>query len=294
MDHVKYIDKTRAYYASQGYKEPYRWAQHEDVPFAKLSKPLSECTVALISTSDVAIRKPGETASSGDEETLIGNVYSLPSDTPEEMFYTKQEHFDRVATHLDDVNSYFPITRLHEAAAKGRIGKVAARAHGVYTAYSQRKTRELDAPEVLRRCREDGVDVAVLTPVCPVCHQTISLVARHLEANGIPTVVIAVARDIVETAGVARFVFVDFPLGNPCGEPYDIKQQQDIVELALALLEDAEGPRTTVKAPFEWSKGDRWKELIFTEEQPFLEGEAYDNWMAAKQKYRELKGEGQV
>lgn len=294
MTHVKYIDKTREYYRSQGYKEPYRWANFEDVPFTPLRKPLSECTVALVSTSDVAIRRDGEEAKSGDEATLVGNVYSLPTDTPEELFYTKQEHFDRVATHLDDVNSYFPITRLHEFVREGRIGKVAARAHGVYTAYSHRKTSEIDAPEVLKRCREDGVDVAVLTPVCPVCHQTISLVARHLEANGIPTVVMAVARDIVETAGVARFLFVDFPLGNPCGEPYQVEQQRDLLEMALKLLETAKAPRTTVRAPFKWSKGDRWKDLIFTEEQPFLVGEAYDNWMAAKEKYRELKKEGQL
>lgn len=293
MSYVKYIDKTRAYYSSQGYKDPYRWATFEDVPFTRLPKPLSECTVALVSTSDVAIRSKGEEAKSGDEATLVGNVYSLPTDTPEELFYTRQEHFDRVATHLNDVNSYFPITRLHELVREGRIGKVAARAHGVYTAYSHRKTRELDAPEVLRRCREDGVDVAVLTPVCPVCHQTISLVARHLEENGIPTVVMAVARDIVETAGVARLLFVDFPLGNPCGEPYNVEQQRKLLDMALSMLETAEAPRTTVQAPFKWSKGDLWKDLIFTEEQPFLVGEAYDNWMAAKEKYRELKKEGQ-
>lgn len=165
MTYVKYIDKTRAYYLSQGYSEPYRWAHFEDVPFSKLEKPLSECTVALVSTSDVAIRKEGEEVHSGDEATLVGNVYSLPSDTPEELYYTKQEHFDRGATHLDDVNTYFPITRLHELAVQGKIGKVAARSHGVYTAYSQRKTREVDAPEVLRRCREDNVDAVVLTPV---------------------------------------------------------------------------------------------------------------------------------
>lgn len=165
MNHVKYIDKTRAYYLSQGYSEPYRWAHFDEVPFAKLSKPLSQCTVALISTSDVAVRAAEEGARRDDEATLVGNVYSLSSDTPETLLYTKQEHFDRGATHLDDVNTYFPIARLHELASQGKIGKVAARAHGVYTAYSQRKTMEVDAPEVLRRCREDNVDAVVLTPV---------------------------------------------------------------------------------------------------------------------------------
>ncbi len=127
-----------------------------------------------------------------------------------------------------------------------------------------------------------------------MCHQTVSLVARHLEENGIPTAVIATARDIVEYCGVARLVFTDFPLGNPCGEPYAEAMQRAIVGMALDLLEDAEGPRTTVVAPFKWSKGDRWKDLIFSEEQPFLVGEAYDNWMEAKKRYKELKKKGEV
>ena len=102
------------------------------------------------------------------------------------------------------------------------------------------------------------------------------------------------ARDIVEHCGVARLLFTDFPLGNPCGEPYDADMQRAIVGMALDLLADARRPRTTVVTPFKWSKGDRWKDLIFSEEQPFLEGEAYDNWMEGKKRYRELKDKGEV
>jgi D-proline reductase (dithiol) PrdB len=121
----------------------------------------------------------------------------------------------------------------------------------------------------------------------------VSLVARYLEANGIPTVVIATARDIVEQCGVARLVFVDFPLGNPLGVPFDVNMQSNVLEIALDLLETAEKPGTTVVAPFSWPEGDRWKSTIFTEEQPFLEGEAYDNWMAAKKRYKQQKSEGE-
>ena len=63
------------------------------------------------------------------------------------------------------MNSFFPLTRLHELAAEGRIGSVAPRVHGVYMGYSQRRTLEIDGPEVLRRCREDGVDAVILTPI---------------------------------------------------------------------------------------------------------------------------------
>ena len=87
-----------------------------------------------------------------------------------------------------------------------------------------------------------------------------SLVARHLEENGIATVVIGSARDVVEHCGVARFVFTDFPLGNPCGKPYDAAMQRAIVGLAVDLLESARVPRTTVQTPYVWSDDQSWRD----------------------------------
>ena len=161
---VRYIDRTRDYYLGQGYDKPYEWAHHTDAPFTPLTKPLSECRVAIVSTSDIAIRAADGTRDR-DHEFAVGNVYSLPADTPVDLLYSRQEHYDQHATTLDDVNAYYPVTRLQELVERGRIASLAPRFHGVYTGYSQRKTSEADAPEVLRRCREDGVDVAVMTPV---------------------------------------------------------------------------------------------------------------------------------
>lgn len=93
-----------------------------------------------------------------------------------------------------------------------------------------------------------------------MCHQTVSLVARHLEAHGIATVILGSARDIVEHCGVARFVFTDFPLGNPCGKPCDVAMQRAIVGLGLDLLESARAPRTTVQTPFVWSEEQPWRD----------------------------------
>jgi len=107
--------------------------------------------------------------------------------------------------------------------------------------------------------REDKVDVAVLVPNCPVCHQTTALVARHLEANGIPTVVMGCAKDIVEHAAVPRFLFSDFPLGNSAGKPHDAASQALTLELALRLLEAAPGPQTTTQSPLRWSEDAAWK-----------------------------------
>jgi D-proline reductase (dithiol) PrdB len=93
-----------------------------------------------------------------------------------------------------------------------------------------------------------------------VCHQTVSLVSRHLEAAGIPTVVIGSARDIVEECGVARFMYTDFPLGNPCGKPYDAEMQCEITGCALDLLEMATMARTSVQTPYVWDEDASWKD----------------------------------
>ncbi len=88
-----------------------------------------------------------------------------------------------------------------------------------------------------------------------------SLVARHLEASGITTIVVGSARDIVEECAVPRFLFTDFPLGNPCGKPYDRDMQRQIAEMTLDVLESARFPQTTVQTPFAWDDED-WRETV--------------------------------
>lgn len=93
-----------------------------------------------------------------------------------------------------------------------------------------------------------------------MCHQTVSLVARHLEAAGIPTVIMGAAKDIVETVGVPRYVFSDVPLGNSAGLPDDVGSQRLVLDLALRTLAGAPGPRTTVQSPLVWpGEPDAWK-----------------------------------
>lgn len=87
-----------------------------------------------------------------------------------------------------------------------------------------------------------------------------SLIARHLEANGIPTVIMGCARDIVEHAGVPRFLWSDFPLGNSAGKPHDPESQRDTLTRALELFATAEGPRTTAVSPQRWAQDDAWQD----------------------------------
>jgi hypothetical protein len=87
----------------------------------------------------------------------------------------------------------------------------------------------------------------------------VSLVARHLEANGLPTVIMGCAKDIVEHCGVPRFLFSDLPLGNSAGRPFDAESQALTLELALRVLETAPAARTTVQSPLRWRDDAAWK-----------------------------------
>jgi hypothetical protein len=92
-------------------------------------------------------------------------VYSEPADPPPEKLFTGDLAWDKISTHTDDVPSFLPLAQLQAFAEEGRIGAAPARFHGVPTDYSQRRTSEQDAPELLLRLREDAADVALLVPL---------------------------------------------------------------------------------------------------------------------------------
>lgn len=57
-----------------------------------------------------------------------------------------------------------------------------------------------------------------------------------------------------------RFLFTDFPLGNPCGHPWRPDMQREVVAAALKLLQAASAPRTTEVSPFAWKEDPGWRE----------------------------------
>ena len=106
-----------------------------------------------------------------------------------------------------------------------------------------------------------------------MCHQTVSLVARVLEAGGISTVTFTNARDIAASAGLPRQIFLNYPLGNPAGRPHDAENQREVLRAGLTLLEQATAP-AIVDLPYRWSQSTEWMEKFMTDEQPFLTDEA--------------------
>jgi hypothetical protein len=259
---VRYIERTHAWYDAIGTNNPYRYATHRDVPFAPLRRPLAECSVALLTTAAPYDPAKGPQGAGAPYNAAAKFYAPYSGDTAiDHDLRISHVGIDRRQL-TDDSACWFPLPALRRAAAAGRIGRVAPRFHGVPTNRSHRHTVEVDAPAVLARCREDAADVAILVANCPICHQTMGLVARRLEAAGIPTVVMGTAKDIVEACGVPRFVFSDFPLGNAAARPFDPPSRDATLELALALLERAFAPRTTVQNPLRWNGEADWKRHV--------------------------------
>ncbi len=161
---IAYMQRTRDYYQVLGFA-PYRWAHYVDVPFAPLRGPLDRARVALITTAapfqpEVGDQGPGAAYNAAAK---FYQVYSLTADAVPDLRIS-HVGYDRLHTTAADINTYLPLAQLRAAAAAGRIGSLAPRLHGAPTNRSHRATLESDVPELLRRCREDGADAAVLVP----------------------------------------------------------------------------------------------------------------------------------
>ena len=155
---VSYMERTRAYYLAQGYGNPYRYAFHRDVPFSRLSKPLSALRLGLVTTAMPIDPATGETP-------RPKRVMAVPMDPPPAALFTDDLSWARESTHLDDMESFLPIRRLGEWVAAGRVGELGPRFYGLPTEHTQRNTREVDAPAMFELCREDGVEAVLLAPI---------------------------------------------------------------------------------------------------------------------------------
>lgn len=257
---IPYMERTRSYYLALGYANPYQWAHHEDAPFAPLRQPLTATRIALVTTAAPFQPDKGDQGPSApyNASAKFYTVYSGDSARDHDVRIAHVA-IDRKHASMDDPGCWFPLPMMRRLADEGMF-QLGPRFHGFPTNRSQQHTRDVDAPELLGRCQADGAHAALLVANCPVCHQSLSLAARHLEANSIATVILGCARDIVEYCSVARFLFSDFPLGNAAGRPHDPASQEQTLLLALAFLQDAKAPRTTWQSPLIWQGAPDWKE----------------------------------
>lgn len=143
----------------------YRWRRIDPVPWTPLTKPLSECRLALVSSAGFVApeQQPFDASVRGGDVSFR----DIPSDVPAGTLIDthRSESFDHTGM-LRDPNVAFPIDRVRELTERRRIGSVNQR-HlsfmGSITAPG-RLVRDT-APEAARRLVADGVDVALLVPV---------------------------------------------------------------------------------------------------------------------------------
>ncbi len=257
---IRYIERTRNYYHGLGYENPYVWAHYLEVPFTPLKKTLNQSVLGLVTTA-VPFDPSKGAQGPGAPYNAAAKFYEPFTRSIQEQADLRIAHVgvDRKNANMEDGNCWFPLEAAKRALAKGLIQSLSKNFYGLPTNRSQRHTLEIDAPLILSKMRADHVDVAVLIPNCPICHQSQSLLARYLEGEGISTVIMGAAKDIVEYCGVPRFLFSDFPLGNAAALPNNPQSQDQNFELALRVLESAPAPRTTVQSPLMWAEDPSWK-----------------------------------
>jgi len=163
---IPYMERIRTYYQTLGFGAPYRWAHYADVPFAPLSKPVSEARIGLITTAAPYDPAKGDQGP-GASYNAAAKFYTVYSGATAEDHDLRISHigYDRLHTKATDNNSWFPLPALRRAAAAGQIGEMAARFHGAPTNRSHRVTLDQDCPELLARVREDKVDAVVIVAV---------------------------------------------------------------------------------------------------------------------------------
>lgn len=156
---ISYIDRTREFYGAQGYPRPYEWAHFEDVPFFVPEKQVSELRVALVTTASPMFDSTSLRARPAKAP------WSGPTSEPPDSLYTEDLAWDKGATHTRDPETFLPIDACQTLIARGALGGLTRRFHGVPTEFSKRRTIERDAPEILTRLREDDAEAAILVPL---------------------------------------------------------------------------------------------------------------------------------
>ncbi len=131
-----------------------------DPAFNRLSKPLSQSRVAIVTTAGLRLADQDKFAG-GDQSFRV-----LPATTDGLILDQISPNFDRIGFTIDP-NVVFPIDRLNEMVDGGRIGSLASRHLAFLGAQGESLTTILmdSGPAAAKVLLEDGVDVVILTPV---------------------------------------------------------------------------------------------------------------------------------
>jgi len=210
------------------------------VPFTPFRGRLEDAVVALVTTA--GLRDPADPPFAEDDD----GYRTIPGAAPAASLIADHPRYDRACLDLDR-NCLFPLDRLRELAAGGRIGGVTARHFATSFTPALRAFATGTAPRLARLVAAERPQAVVVTAGCRACHRTAAAVQRAVEMLGIPTVAITVEPEETEHACVPRALCpVGFASGQPLGRPGDPELQRRILLDALELLHGPARPGEVV------------------------------------------------
>ena len=95
-----------------------------------------------------------------------------------------------------------------------------------------------------------------------MCHQSVGLIAKRSEQQGIPTVCLSSALSITQSVKAPRAVYIDYPLGHTSGKPHNPDDQEFIIRSALSAITDITEPGSIIDLGRRWSDSDEWKDAV--------------------------------
>ena len=217
-------------------EEKYPYVKNQRAPFTPARRALPMLNLALISSAGAYIDGTPEFLS----EDLSYKEIPIEVEASDLRFAAKG--YDPTAV-TQDINSQLPIERLLEFERNGIIGQL----NGVFWSFSGYITNAVSvadelAPKLMERLQRYDVQAALLVPASRLCHQSVGLVARIIEAAGIPTMTIAVVKEIVESVRPPRVALYNGELGSVAGKPNFPEHQRRILDESLRLIESTDQP----------------------------------------------------
>jgi hypothetical protein len=100
----------------------------------------------------------------------------------------------------------------------------------------------------------DQVGAVILLPTCPLCVQSVCLIAREIESRQIPTVCLSLLEELSALVGAPRTLVLRFPFGAPAGDPTNYPLHKAVLQEALALLTEASEPGIIRTSRLRWRR----------------------------------------
>ncbi|HET6892731.1 MAG TPA: glycine/sarcosine/betaine reductase selenoprotein B family protein [Pyrinomonadaceae bacterium] len=220
--------------------ESYPFVINKRAPFVPVRRALSMLSLALISSAGAYLdgTEPFDIHAAGGDV----NFREIPIEIEAEDLRFAARGYDPTAVQ-QDINVQLPLNRLCEFEANRIIGQL----NQVFWSFcgfipDAARLVEETVPRLIERVKRHDVQAALLIPASRLCHQSVSLVARGLEQAGLPTMTLAVARDIVEDVRPPRAACYNGQIGNVVGKPGWPEYQRRVLDEALRLIEPMDQP----------------------------------------------------